>query len=159
MDVFFPGDQPLQLHPHLLHLHERLDTLVQAVSGLVSYLRAKTAPSAPAVPPSPDIPMPFPHHLHTVLPERYRGDLDGCCHFVLACELPEMTLAQKVSLIIQCLRVRAYDWAVAVWRGGGGVPSPVPGGFRPQSVPSRASPRLILCCRVLHEFLHSRGGE
>lgn len=93
-----PGDQPPQLHPHLLHLHQLMDTISQAVTGMVTHLWSQPAPSAPAA----SLPLPTPalyfHHRHAML---------------LECSVSS---AQKVSLVIQCVTGLAYDLAIAVWK-------------------------------------------
>lgn len=61
--------------------------------------------------------------LQASLPERYAGDPEGFCNFMLACELylsefPELTDKQWIAMLIQRLTGSAQELAAVVWRSG-----------------------------------------
>lgn len=52
------------------------------------------------------------------------GGSRRCGRFLLACELyyaehPEITETQRISLLIQCFKGSAMDWAAVVWKAAG----------------------------------------
>lgn len=115
-----PEDQPTPLHSYLIHLQQQVDSLTQIVAVLVTRLCSWPAPAQSVTPPPPASSTPSPIHRYAVTVEHY--DLDGCCHFVLACELyflgsPEMKLAQKVAILTQGLMEWDFTWT----RGGPAV--------------------------------------
>lgn len=61
---------------------------------------------------------------HSVLPDKYAGDLAGCCNFLWAMEchlsvFPELKEGQRITTLVMRLKGVALQWGVAVWQQGG----------------------------------------